>query len=241
VRVLWIPVKFVLGLMPPRAYRAVRRSLLNLLGYFGITNSLHGMDKRIAALFGHKRNGVFIEVGAADGVNQSNTLYLERRLGWTGLLVEPVREQFEYCRKVRRNSIVERYVLCPFEDAGKTFNMVQSDLMSVVVDSESLPMERNENVSSRYADGRLSTEEVAARPLASILEDHGIREVDIFSLDVEDAERFVLEGVDFDACRIHYLLVETRDLDEFRAYVEERGYAFVKAWSVGDYLFEYRG
>jgi hypothetical protein len=34
-----------------------------------------------------KRGGVFVEAGAYDGETFSNTLYLEKRLGWTGLLV----------------------------------------------------------------------------------------------------------------------------------------------------------
>lgn len=34
-------------------------------------------------------NGFFIESGANDGEYHSNTLYMERYLNWTGLLVEP--------------------------------------------------------------------------------------------------------------------------------------------------------
>ena len=33
--------------------------------------------------------GVFVEAGAVDGVTNSNTLFFERYLGWSGLLVEP--------------------------------------------------------------------------------------------------------------------------------------------------------
>jgi len=35
-----------------------------------------------------KSPGFFIDCGAADGEYLSNTLYLEKELGWTGLLVE---------------------------------------------------------------------------------------------------------------------------------------------------------
>src|SRR3989338_9834369 len=35
------------------------------------------------------RNGIFIEVGAYDGIIQSNTKLLEEFYGWTGVLVEP--------------------------------------------------------------------------------------------------------------------------------------------------------
>jgi hypothetical protein len=33
-------------------------------------------------------NGFFIECGAADGEYVSNTLYMERYLGWSGILIE---------------------------------------------------------------------------------------------------------------------------------------------------------
>jgi len=39
--------------------------------------------------FGNKTNGVFIEASALDGEEYSYTLFLEKELGWTGLLVEP--------------------------------------------------------------------------------------------------------------------------------------------------------
>jgi hypothetical protein len=38
------------------------------------------------------RRGFFVEVGGNDGISQSNTAYLERYLGWRGLLIEPIPE-----------------------------------------------------------------------------------------------------------------------------------------------------
>ena len=36
------------------------------------------------------RNGFFIEAGADDFLSGSNTLLLEEKYNWTGLLVEPI-------------------------------------------------------------------------------------------------------------------------------------------------------
>jgi hypothetical protein len=49
-----------------------------------------GQDVLVAALLGNQRNGVFVDIGANDGVSISNSLYFEERLGWTGLAVEPL-------------------------------------------------------------------------------------------------------------------------------------------------------
>ena len=46
-------------------------------------------------MFGAKKqDGFFIEAGAHDGVEASNTLYLEKKMGWKGLLVEPNPDTF---------------------------------------------------------------------------------------------------------------------------------------------------
>ena len=45
-----------------------------------------GPEPRAAWSDGHRR--VFLEIGAFDGVTESNTILLERCLGWRGVLVE---------------------------------------------------------------------------------------------------------------------------------------------------------
>jgi len=195
------------------------------------------MDRRIAALFGNRRGGVFIEAGAADGLDQSNTLYLERRLGWSGLLVEPGLDQFESCRRVRRRSIVERCVLGPFARSGETMTVLENRLTSIVRESRDASLvDFDRHVQDISADGPVGTESVPCKALGELLDRHGIRDVDIFSLDVEGAEIFVLEGLDLDRVHIEYLLVETHDLQRLKARLAGR-FDFVAAWSEGDYLF----
>ena len=40
-------------------------------------------------IFKGKQNGVFIEVGAFNGVSGSNTYFFEKERGWKGMLIEP--------------------------------------------------------------------------------------------------------------------------------------------------------
>ena len=59
--------------------------------------------RHLVDLFGRQRKGFFIEAGAYDGEMISNTLYLEKKMGWTGLLVEPNPDAFaELVNKRRR-------------------------------------------------------------------------------------------------------------------------------------------
>ena len=56
--------------------------------------------------FFFRPNGRFVEIGARDGIKNSFTLYLEKALGWKGLLIEPWPHLFYKCRKTRKQSQV---------------------------------------------------------------------------------------------------------------------------------------
>lgn len=47
-----------------------------------------------------KRNGFFVEFGATNGVNLSNSFLLERQFGWNGILAEPARIWHEQLRAI---------------------------------------------------------------------------------------------------------------------------------------------
>ena len=46
-------------------------------------------DLFVLETLGKERGGYFVEAGALDGVQASNTLLLEEDYGWTGICVEP--------------------------------------------------------------------------------------------------------------------------------------------------------
>ena len=41
------------------------------------------------------KGGVFVDVGAHDGVSINNTLYFEKYNGWTGINIEPIKEVYD--------------------------------------------------------------------------------------------------------------------------------------------------
>ena len=60
-----------------------------------------GQDILVDEYFGGKRGGVFVDIGAYDGVTFSNTLMLERERGWTGVCIEPLPDVFAELRQNR--------------------------------------------------------------------------------------------------------------------------------------------
>ena len=60
-----------------------------------------GQDKFVAEYFKYKREGYFIEIGAWNGQELSNTYFLEYELGWTGIVVEPHPDAYNNIYNVR--------------------------------------------------------------------------------------------------------------------------------------------
>ena len=87
-----------------------------------------GQDRWVAQLF--KRKGYFVEIGAWDGEELSNTFYLEMELKWTGILVEPIQEFWNNCNNCRNCicenvAISEKAGLVSFKEDGQSSTIVQ--------------------------------------------------------------------------------------------------------------------
>jgi len=157
--------------------------------------SVSEIDIELCSLLG-KAKGFYVEIGAFDGVAQSNTLLLERDLGWTGILIEPVSAQFQRLRKNRshgRNRLVNAAAV-PFSYVGSTIEIATGGLMSSVIDRNAKMPDPIENArtgrgNQRIFDGQQSEPElevVPAIPLSQILRRNSAPKLpDFLSLDCE--------------------------------------------------------
>ena len=64
-----------------------------------------GQDDKCLEFLKGKREGYFVDIGAFDGLDLSNTKKLEYEYGWKGICVEPINEMYEICKDNRPNSI----------------------------------------------------------------------------------------------------------------------------------------
>jgi FkbM family methyltransferase len=179
--------------------------------------ALHGMDHKLDALL-DKDGGFFVEAGANDGYTQSNTYWLERFRGWRGILVEPMGAYADMCRRGRPGAAVVQAALVPSDHAGDTVRMHFGDLMSTVQGAHGDEQAGREWVEPGLVLGWYDAydEDVPARTLSSVLEEHGAPEVDLLSLDVEGFEPAVLRGLDLDRHAPRWVLVEMHDLEAGR-------------------------
>jgi FkbM family methyltransferase len=185
--------------------------------------------------------GFFVEAGANDGISQSNTLFLARYRGWRGLLVEPVPELAARCRALRPESIVEEAALVDPAHGSDTVGMHFAHLMSVVEGARGSDAEDRRHVQlGEKLQGITSYDlQAPARTLSSILDAHGIRRIDLLSLDLEGYEPAALRGLDLERHRPAWLLVEVWDRSTIEEIVD-RWYVRVAELSELDVLYRAR-
>lgn len=172
---------------------------------------LNELDLKILPYLDFKK-GIFIEAGANDGIKISNTLYLEKHKNWTGILIEPIPELAECCRKNRPLAIVENCALVPFDYDQSEIEITSCGLMSVVKGGMRSEAEEKEHIRLGAEIQELTPHQikVKARTLSSVLETHAITRIDFLSLDVEGFELSVLKGIDFHRHKPTFILVEAR-------------------------------
>lgn len=147
-----------------------------------------------------KNDGFYIELGAFDGLTQSNTAFFEFYRNWNGILIEPSLVSFQLCLNNRPNSYKINACCVSNEYNNST---ILGDFNSVTmssVDGKRLNTPKNNLV------------EVKSITLEKVLDDYfnenGERNIDFISIDTEGYELEVLKGLNLNKYKPRYLLIE---------------------------------
>ncbi|MCX6715599.1 MAG: FkbM family methyltransferase [Candidatus Taylorbacteria bacterium] len=161
-----------------------------------------GEDREVYETFFEKpkkRNGFFVELGAFDGLNLSNTKFFEDYLGWRGILIEPTPEEFKKLTQNRPRCILVNAAVSSidgevyFLGKGGTAGMIHTMARSFMKKWHSDQSERS------YA--------VPSMPFSKILQKHNVQFIDFLSIDVEGGEFEVLDTFDW-SIPVHVIAVE---------------------------------
>jgi len=187
-----------------------------------------GVPPYVDRLLEQKKNGFFVECGAWDGEELSNTILFEIKRQWKGLLIEPNIDGFTSLKTKNRNAILVNSCL-----ASKT-KPEEIEFVNAGTGGG-----RPNDVVLGWADvGKdqvnVFKTNVTCLPIFSILESLGNPKVDYFSLDVEGSEWEVLQTIPWDRVDVSVWSIEVNQLEvlghpksELKMFMEKRGYLHV--------------
>ena len=200
------------------------------------------LDKKIE-MFMNYNNGFYVEIGAYDGVTQSNTLYFEKNKNWKGILIEPSKEKFKEC--VKHRSKKNKFFNCGCGEFGIDENeiLIESGDRSFVKKYVENNLQNFFLRKGKQANHKFKEKKIKLRNLNSILtESEAPIFIDFFSLDVEGSELKVLKGNDFNKFNFKFILVECvneKKFNEVYNFLTGKNYELVEKLTPWDILFRY--
>ena len=188
----------------------------------------------------------YIEVGANDGISQSNTKYLELYDSWSGSLIEPVPELYiKLMRNRSKSNSFTNAACCSFENSKPYYKLQYGNLRTISLDGDNdieNPLLHATN--DTRLTSRLKTYQflAPAKTLNSILlENNAPKLINFFSLDVEGSELEVLNGIDFNEFVFELICIESRNFKRIESFLIGKGYIYVcelnNNLTYSDYLF----
>ena len=148
-----------------------------------------------------KKHGFFVEFGACDGVDLSNTLMLENEFGWSGILAEPARIWHEALLKNRKCHIETK---CVWRNSGENvpFNEVSVSGLSTIASLSGDDLHKEARKNGLIYD-------VETISLVDMLDKYQApREIDYLSIDTEGSEYDIFEAFDFEKYRFRVITCE---------------------------------
>lgn len=196
-------------------------------------------DEVIEGYFNIDVPGVCVEVGAANGIKGSNSLYFEQR-GWNVLCIEPNPEHFESLNVHRKNNLMlacgDKVAVLPLT----IFRVGERDISTSIT---SLSPDERLIESHKDLINRKYEVEVKVKKLSDILEsdakltDFGYQDsIDFISVDTEGTELQVLKGFDFEKYDVKLFVVENNyDDADIRHFMLSKGYRRDQRYKINDF------
>jgi len=151
-----------------------------------------------------KQKGYFVEFGACDGIELSNTLTLEKEFNWSGILSEPCIFWID-ALKQNRNCVIDERAVWNEDNKSLLFNQVEhiqtlSNIDCLNPSDWANPI-RNEDRNIKY--------EVKSVTLETMLKEHNApNKIDYMSIDTEGSEYEIIDSFDFSKYDIKIISIE---------------------------------
>lgn len=174
------------------------------------------------------RNGIFVDIGAHDGISLSNTYFFEKVMGWTGICVEPIPSVFANLQKNRNCTLINGCIADWYGPGVFLKISGPLEMFSGLVAKYS--PQHTQVIQRLLAEHGGSYEEIDVNCFLfnDIVKQNGITRINFLSLDTEGGEFEILSSIDFDLIRIDVITLENNYADpRFVPFLRSKGFRFV--------------
>ena len=193
--------------------------------------SLFAEEVLIRHFFRDRKNGFFLDVGCAWPIDSSNTYYLEKHLGWSGIGVDALADYADGWAQERPRSKFFAFLVTDRSGAsGSFFKSPGLGLSSA----------SREQASGKMFGPEMETTEIQVPmvTLDELLDSQGVTKVDLVSMDIEGHEPKALAGFDIERFQPDLLVIEGRS-EEVLRYMQDHGYERIKRYHAFDRVNRY--
>lgn len=195
-------------------------------------HSQYGQDRYIHETFFQGRTGgVFVEFGALDGLLDSNTLFFERQLGWTGILIEPNPAAFALLQHHRPECRLENIAISD-ENGTLPFTRITGNLYGWSGLERDLELQHRERITQYIPPEEVQTIEVEVHDLIWLADRHDLTQVDLMSIDTEGTEERIMRSFPWNRLSVSVFCIENNfdnyDIDDLMA-----GQGYIKTARIG--------
>ena len=154
-------------------------------------HSEHAEEWVIRSFFKERQGGFFVDVGANHFRRFSNTYYLEKELGWSGIAVEPLTEFEADYKEYRPGTDFFSYFVSDTSDGATTM---------YTLEHEPLVSSAEKTFTQRWGEDVVELT-VPTITLDDLLDQEGVTSIDFLSMDIELSEPQALAGFDIERFR----------------------------------------
>lgn len=186
-----------------------------------------------------KKDGIFVDIGAYDGITHNNTYFFEKELNWKGICCEPLPNMFNKLMENRKSS---SNILCAIDEINGTTEFIKNigstEILSGIKKYYNELQQKRRDYELVINGGFYDTINTKTHRLDTIFNQLNINKVDYLSVDVEGGEFAVFKSIDFDKVHIDLISFGLSFLEidnDIQDYLKEKGYIYIS--QIGEDVF----
>ena len=193
------------------------------------TYSQEAQDLKVLLHYKLKKGGYFLEIGASDGVKFSNTYLLEQKYNWSGICVEPIKDDYE---KLIKNRSCHCSDLAVYSNSNEEleFDIYEYNLLSGL--NKHINTYSNQPIIEKIIVKTITLNDLLEKYNAPLF-------IEYMSIDTEGSEYEILSVFDFDKYKFGLIHVEHNYEEPKRQLIKElllkNGYTYIGEYKQDDF------